>query len=116
MGCRKMRSFTVCGTHLGFVTSEKQCTQLLQTANTWASRGPLIISGDMNLRWDNDDEQRKLKNCMRNVPGFTRKSDGNRQHVFTRNGGWGFLATGATGTVSMGPWSDHDAFWADLRP
>lgn len=112
MGCRKEPAFTVCTGHLSVSTvavAEAQCRELMSGGRKLAGRGPLIVSGDLNLRWNKPAEQAALKRCLGS--GYTRKSDGNRQHVIARDSGHGFVRTG---TISMGSYSDHDAFWADL--
>ncbi|MFE0156171.1 endonuclease/exonuclease/phosphatase family protein [Nonomuraea sp. NPDC059007] len=118
MGCRKMPWATVCTAQLHAVPSgedhvdylrsvrvtAEQCLQFSREAMQFAGDGPLIIAGDLNLRWDKPREQDALNLC---GLGFTRKGDGGRQHVISGK---------AFGQPQTDPWpdtSEPDTVWTD---
>ena len=108
MGCRKTDTLTVCVTHLSdkpTSVTKTQCEEVMHRAKGFAGRTRLIIAGDFNLKYKGNPD---VQDC---VPsGFSRKGDGNRQHIFIRN----TLRFGSTGTQSMNGYSDHPAFWATM--
>ncbi|MFI6392535.1 endonuclease/exonuclease/phosphatase family protein [Nonomuraea sp. NPDC050540] len=126
MGCRKMPWATVCTAQLHAVPSQEsdedylrsvqvtadQCFQLSREARRFAGDGPLIIAGDLNLRWNKPHEQNALNLCGK---GLIRKGDGNRQHVISgktfgepQTEPW--PDTSEPDTV----WTDHPLFYVDL--
>lgn len=97
MGCRKMSGFTVCTTQLLNIAkhggpdsrrqyTEAQCLQMIERAQKFAGRDPLIIAGDLNLKWSKKTpaDQASLRRCLKASTRYvTRKSDGDVQHVIT---------------------------------
>ena len=107
--CARFGSFFSCVTHLSKdePTALKQCNELtkkilpeFQASRKEASM-PAIVSGDLNLEYDPDDAE----NVQKCVPsGWTRKGDGEVQHVMVSPG---FTDMSAS-TESMS-YTDHNA-------
>ena len=126
MGCRKMTGFTACTGQLLNLDdhtdpddparpyTEAQCKELVGEAETFADGQPLIIAGDLNLRWTDDspDDQQSLQNCLDESENgnLTRKSDGDVQHVITT------MDFADVGVKESPEWfTDHPALWAKLQ-
>ncbi|MGD7789183.1 endonuclease/exonuclease/phosphatase family protein [Propionibacteriaceae bacterium Y1700] len=102
--CLPAGTVAACTTHLsandGNVALE-QCRELMTRAAGYAAKRPVVVSGDMNLRylgWPN------VQDCNRS--GFYRKGDGSLQHVFASTD----LSFVSTRVTSMSGTTDHPAF------
>ncbi|MQA07994.1 MAG: endonuclease/exonuclease/phosphatase family protein [Pseudonocardiaceae bacterium] len=99
--CLPAGKLSACTTHLSSDDGDvalKQCKALLGRATDYAQRGPVVVSGDMNLKYDGDPD---VQDC--NPSGFYRKGDGDLQHVFATDN-----LTFADGqTIDMDGTTDH---------
>jgi hypothetical protein len=124
MGCRKMDGFTACTAQLlnladhtdpddpARPTTEAQCKELVEESVSFADGQPLIIAGDLNLKWSADaaEDQKSLQRCLDVADNLTRKGDGDVQHVITT---MDFLDVGAG---DQPEWiTDHPPLWAKLQ-
>lgn len=96
---------TACSTHLADRHEDvalAQCGELMARAADYATRGPVVVAGDLNLRSPDVDR------CGR--AGFFRRGDGNLQHAFaTAN----FTVAGDT-RLDMAGTTDHPAWLLTL--
>lgn len=78
--CLPAGKLTACTTHLSNndgATALVQCKELMSRAVEYARTAPTVVSGDMNLRYQDSPNVQKC-----NRSGFYRKGDGGLQHVF----------------------------------
>ncbi|GIF12492.1 hypothetical protein [Actinoplanes teichomyceticus] len=108
-GCARFADFYGCVTHLSTdePTALNQCNQLSKQklpamqALYGESSVPAIISGDLNMEYDTADPE----NVQKCVPsGWTRKGDGDVQHVMVSS-----HFTGMSSKVWPTYYTDHDA-------
>ncbi|WP_199431252.1 endonuclease/exonuclease/phosphatase family protein [Qaidamihabitans albus] len=82
--CLPAGRLSACSTHLSARDAGvafRQCTELMSRAVEYAARAPVVVSGDMNLRYGGSPD---VQDCNRS--GFYRKGDDAVQHVFaTKN-------------------------------
>lgn len=128
MGCRKMPWATVCTTQLNNLAepdkpeydetldaTEAQCKQFMEEATDLADGQPVVLAGDLNLRWNHEDQKQRLKTCIGTgndaleSGSYTRKSDDDLQHVVTTGS---FVADVGTSDFRL---SDHPTLWAKLK-
>jgi hypothetical protein len=100
--CLPAGGISACTTHLSSKSGSvalAQCKELLGRAV--GLRGPAVVSGDMNLRYQGSPN---VQDC--NPSGFYRKGDGDLQHVFAST-----TLTFVSGTkLSMSGTTDHPAW------
>jgi hypothetical protein len=102
--CLPAGVLTACTTHLSArsgSTALAQCGELMSRAVGYAATGPVVVAGDMNLRYQGSPN---VQNCNRS--GFYRKGDGSVQHVFTTTS---LTFVGGT-RISMTDTTDHPAW------
>ncbi|MFI7672355.1 endonuclease/exonuclease/phosphatase family protein [Actinophytocola sp. NPDC049390] len=78
--CLPAGALSACTTHLSArsgTTALAQCKELMARAVGYAAAGPVVVAGDMNLRYGGSPD---VQDC--NPSGFYRKGDGSVQHVF----------------------------------
>ncbi len=78
--CLPAGALSACTTHLSArsgTTALAQCKELMNRAVGYAAAGPVVVAGDMNLRYGGSPN---VQDC--NPSGFYRKGDGSVQHVF----------------------------------
>lgn len=78
--CLPAGALSACTTHLAArdgAVALAQCRELMSRAVDYAQRAPVVVSGDMNLRYGGTPD---AQDCNRS--GFYRKGDGALQHVF----------------------------------
>ena len=78
--CLPAGALSACTTHLSArsgTTALAQCRELMNRAVGYAAAGPVVVAGDMNLRYGGIPN---VQDC--NPAGFYRKGDGSVQHVF----------------------------------
>jgi hypothetical protein len=102
--CLPAGALSACTTHLSArsgTTALAQCQELMARAVGYTSAGPVVVSGDLNLRYQGSPD---AQSCNRS--GFYRKGDGSVQHVFATTN-----LTFVSGTkISMAGTSDHPAW------
>jgi endonuclease/exonuclease/phosphatase family metal-dependent hydrolase len=99
---------TACTTHLADRHGDvalAQCRELMARAADYATRGPVVVSGDLNLRYLGNPD---VEQCGR--PGFFRRGDGNLQHAFVTVN---FTVVGDT-QLDMAGTTDHPAWLLTL--
>ncbi|OLF17966.1 endonuclease/exonuclease/phosphatase family protein [Actinophytocola xanthii] len=102
--CLPAGALSACTTHLSASsgsTALAQCRELLARAVTYAASAPVLVAGDMNLRYQGSPN---VQSC--NPAGFYRKGDGSVQHVFASSN----LAFVSGRTISMSGTTDHPAW------
>ncbi|GAB3445311.1 endonuclease/exonuclease/phosphatase family protein [Actinophytocola sediminis] len=102
--CLPAGALSACTTHLSArsgSTALAQCRELMTTAVGYAATAPVVVSGDMNLRYQGSPN---VQDC--NPSGFYRKGDGSVQHVFATNN----LTFVSGRTISMSGTTDHPAW------
>lgn len=106
--CLPAGALTACTTHLtsrNAATAMAQCKVIMSRAAIYAVTSPVVVSGDLNLRYGGDPN---VQNC--NRTGFYRKGDGDVQHVFATTS-----LTFVSGTrISMSDTTDHPAWLVTL--
>jgi endonuclease/exonuclease/phosphatase family metal-dependent hydrolase len=78
--CLPAGALSACTTHLSArsgSTALAQCKELMARAVGYAAAGPVVVAGDLNLRYGGSPD---AQDC--NPSGFYRKGDGSVQHVF----------------------------------
>jgi endonuclease/exonuclease/phosphatase family metal-dependent hydrolase len=78
--CLPAGALSACTTHLSArsgTTALAQCQDLMARAAGYAAGGPVVVAGDLNLRYHGSPD---AQSC--NRTGFYRKGDGEVQHVF----------------------------------
>jgi endonuclease/exonuclease/phosphatase family metal-dependent hydrolase len=99
--CLPAGALSACTTHLSAssgTTALAQCKELMSRAAGYASSAPVVVSGDMNLRYQGNPD---AQDC--NRTGFYRKGDGDLQHVFATTS-----LTFVSGTkIDMAGTTDH---------
>lgn len=78
--CLPAGALSACTTHLSArsgTTALAQCRELMTRAVGYAATGPVVVAGDLNLRYQGSPD---AQDCNRS--GFYRKGDGSVQHVF----------------------------------
>lgn len=102
--CLPAGSLSACTTHLSArsgSTALAQCRELMARAVGYAATAPVVVSGDMNLRYGGSPN---VQDC--NPSGFYRKGDGSVQHVFASTN----LTFTSGRTISMSGTTDHPAW------
>jgi hypothetical protein len=102
--CLPAGALSACTTHLSASsgsTALAQCRELMARAVGYAAAAPVVVAGDMNLRYQGNPN---VQNC--NPAGFYRKGDGSVQHVFASSN----LAFVSGRTISMSGTTDHPAW------
>jgi hypothetical protein len=102
--CLPVGALSACTTHLSArsgTVALAQCKELLGRAVGYAARGPVVVSGDMNLRYQGGPN---VQDC--DPSGFNRKGDGDVQHVFATTN----LAFVSGTKISMSGTTDHPAW------
>lgn len=107
--CLPAGALSACTTHLSArsgTTALAQCRDLMARAAGYAATAPVVVSGDLNLRYrGNPDAQ----DC--NRTGFYRKGDGAVQHVFATTS-----LTFVSGTkIGMSGTTDHPGWLVTVR-
>jgi hypothetical protein len=99
--CLPAGRLSACTTHLSArsgTTALAQCKELMTRAAGYTAAGPVVVSGDLNLRYQGSPD---AQSC--NRTGFYRKGDGSVQHVFASTD-----LTFVSGTkISMSGTTDH---------
>jgi hypothetical protein len=99
--CLPAGALSACTTHLSArsgTTALAQCRELMARAAGYAATAPVVVSGDMNLRYGGSPD---AQDCNRS--GFYRKGDGGVQHVFATT-----TLTFVSGTkIDMAGATDH---------
>ena len=99
--CLPAGALSACTTHLSArsgTTALAQCKELMARAVGYAATAPVVVSGDMNLRYGGSPN---VQDCNRS--GFYRKGDGSLQHVFATTN-----LTFVSGTkIDMAGTTDH---------
>jgi hypothetical protein len=106
--CLPAGALTACTTHLSShdgATAFAECAELMSRAAAFAATGPVVVSGDLNLRQHGEPD---AQNCDRT--GFFRKGDGDVQHVFATTD----LAFVSGTRISMSGTTDHPAWLVTL--
>ncbi len=102
--CLPAGVLSACTTHLSArsgTVALAQCRELMSRAVGYAAVAPVVVSGDLNLRYrGNPDAQ----SC--NPSGFYRKGDGSVQHVFATTN----LAFVSGTKIGMSGTTDHPAW------
>ncbi|MFC4852663.1 endonuclease/exonuclease/phosphatase family protein [Actinophytocola glycyrrhizae] len=78
--CLPAGELSACTTHLSArsgTTALAQCRELMARAAGYTATGPVVVAGDLNLRYQGTPD---AQDCNRS--GFYRKGDGSVQHVF----------------------------------
>jgi hypothetical protein len=102
--CLPAGALSACTTHLSAssgTTALAQCRELMARAVGYAATAPVVVAGDMNLRYQG---RPNVQDC--NPTGFYRKGDGSVQHVFATTS----LAFVSGRTISMSGTTDHPAW------
>lgn len=102
--CLPAGALSACTTHLSAssgTTALAQCRELMTRAAGYAATAPVVVAGDMNLRYQG---RPNVQDCNRG--GFYRKGDGSVQHVFATTN----LAFVSGRTISMSGTTDHPAW------
>lgn len=102
--CLPAGALSACTTHLSArsgTTALAQCRELMTRAVGYAATAPVVVAGDMNLRYGGSPN---VQDCNRS--GFYRKGDGGVQHVFATKS----LAFVSGRTISMSGTTDHPAW------
>ncbi|HET9139874.1 endonuclease/exonuclease/phosphatase family protein [Actinophytocola sp.] len=102
--CLPAGVLTACTTHLSARSGSSalaQCGELMARAVGYAASGPVVVAGDMNLRYQGNPN---VQDCNRS--GFYRKGDGSVQHVFASTS----LAFVSGTKISMSGTTDHPAW------
>ncbi|MPZ79863.1 MAG: endonuclease/exonuclease/phosphatase family protein [Actinophytocola sp.] len=102
--CIPAGGLSACTTHLSArsgTTALAQCRELMTRAVGYAANGPVVVSGDMNLRYQGSPN---VQDCNRS--GFYRKGDGSVQHVFATTS----LTFVSGRSISMSGTTDHPAW------
>jgi hypothetical protein len=99
--CLPAGALSACTTHLSArsgTAALAQCQDLMARAAGYAAAAPVVVAGDLNLRYQGDPD---AQDCNRG--GFYRKGDGSVQHVFaTAN-----LAFSSGQKIDMAGTTDH---------
>ena len=99
--CLPAGSLSACTTHLSArsgTTALAQCKELMARAAGYTAAGPVVVSGDLNLRYQGSPD---AQSCNRS--GFYRKGDGSVQHVFASTN----LAFVSGTKIDMAGTTDH---------
>jgi len=99
--CLPAGSLSACTTHLSArsgTTALAQCKELMARAAGYTAAGPVVVSGDLNLRYQGSPD---AQSCNRS--GFYRKGDGSVQHVFASTN----LAFVSGTKIGMAGTTDH---------
>ncbi|GAB1510838.1 endonuclease/exonuclease/phosphatase family protein [Actinophytocola sp. KF-1] len=99
--CLPAGALSACTTHLSArsgTTALAQCKELMTRAVGYAATGPVVVAGDMNLRYGGVPN---VQDCNRS--GFYRKGDGSVQHVFATTS----LAFVSGTKIDMAGTTDH---------
>lgn len=99
--CLPAGALSACTTHLSArsgTTALAQCKELMNRAVGYAAAGPVVVAGDMNLRYGGIPN---VQDCNRS--GFYRKGDGSVQHVFATTN----LAFVSGTKIDMAGTTDH---------
>ncbi|MDQ3790901.1 MAG: endonuclease/exonuclease/phosphatase family protein [Actinomycetota bacterium] len=99
--CLPAGALSACTTHLSArsgTTALAQCKELMNRAAGYAAAGPVVVAGDMNLRYGGFPN---VQDCNRS--GFYRKGDGSVQHVFATTN----LAFVSGTKIDMAGTTDH---------
>jgi hypothetical protein len=102
--CLPAGALSACSTHLSAssgTTALAQCRELMTRAVGYAATAPVVVAGDMNLRYQGSPN---VQDC--NRTGFYRKGDGGLQHVFATTS----LAFVSGRTIGMSGTTDHPAW------
>lgn len=99
--CLPAGTLSACTTHLSArsgTTALAQCRELMSRAAGYTAAGPVVVSGDLNLRYQGSPD---AQSCNRS--GFYRKGDGSVQHVFATTN----LAFVSGKKIDMAGTTDH---------
>ncbi|HEY0451179.1 endonuclease/exonuclease/phosphatase family protein [Actinophytocola sp.] len=99
--CLPAGRLSACTTHLSArsgTTALAQCRELMTRAVGYTASGPVVVSGDLNLRYQGSPN---VQDC--NRAGFYRKGDGSVQHVFATTN----LTFVSGTTIGMSGTTDH---------
>ncbi|MGB3444852.1 MAG: endonuclease/exonuclease/phosphatase family protein [Actinophytocola sp.] len=99
--CLPAGALSACTTHLSArsgTTALAQCRELMTRAAGYTAEGPVVVSGDLNLRYQGNPD---AQDCNRS--GFYRKGDGSVQHVFASTN----LTFVSTSKIDMAGTTDH---------
>jgi endonuclease/exonuclease/phosphatase family metal-dependent hydrolase len=99
--CLPAGRLSACTTHLSArsgTVALAQCKELLARAVGYAATAPVVVAGDMNLRYQGSPN---VQDC--NPSGFYRKGDGSVQHIFSTTS----LAFVSGSTIDMAGTTDH---------
>ncbi|HEV7646965.1 MAG TPA: endonuclease/exonuclease/phosphatase family protein [Actinophytocola sp.] len=99
--CLPAGALSACTTHLSAssgTTALAQCQELMSRAAGYAAAGPVVVAGDLNLRYQGSPD---AQSC--NRAGFYRKGDGSVQHVFATTN----LAFVSGTKIDMAGTTDH---------
>jgi len=102
--CLPAGALSACTGHLSArsgSTALAQCRELMARAVGYAATAPVVVAGDMNLRYQGSPN---VQDC--NPTGFYRKGDGSVQHVFASAN----LTFVSGRTISMSGTTDHPAW------
>lgn len=106
--CLPAGSVSACTTHLSArsgTTALAQCQELMARAAGYAAAGPVVVAGDLNLRYQGNPD---AQSCNRD--GFYRKGDGDVQHVFATTS----LAFVDGTEIDMDGTTDHPGWLVNL--
>lgn len=99
--CLPAGALSACTTHLSArsgTTALAQCRELMSRAAGYTAAGPVVVAGDLNLRYGGSPD---AQDCNRS--GFYRKGDGSVQHIFATTN-----LTFVSGTrIDMAGTTDH---------
>lgn len=99
--CLPAGALSACTTHLSArsgTTALAQCRELMTHAAGYTAAGPVIVAGDLNLRYQGSPDAQAC-----NRSGFYRKGDGSVQHVFATTN----LAFVSGTRIDMAGTTDH---------
>jgi len=99
--CLPAGALSACTTHLSASSGSvalAQCQELMARAAGYAGSGPVVVSGDLNLRYQGSPDAQAC-----NRTGFYRKGDGSVQHVFATTN----LAFVSGTKIDMAGTTDH---------
>jgi hypothetical protein len=102
--CIPAGSLTACTTHLSAdspTVAFAQCKELMSRAVGYAATAPVVVSGDMNLKYKGNPN---VQDC--DPSGFYRKGDGSLQHVFATTN----LGFTSSSKIDMAGTTDHPAW------
>jgi endonuclease/exonuclease/phosphatase family metal-dependent hydrolase len=106
--CLPAGPVSACTTHLSArsgTTALAQCQDLMGRAAGYAAAGPVVVAGDLNLRYQGSPD---AQSCNRD--GFYRKGDGDVQHVFATTS----LTFVAGKKIDMAGTTDHPGWLVTL--